>query len=453
MTPKELLRLHALHASTIGGATLPERETAHKKLKKFLAAHDRRMSDVAELVAEAQKLIDAADIEKRTAREAARRAENATRPAGLAKHLDALTATHFMVERYLDVKPHEAIGIALWILHTHVLPQIHHTPRLAMTSPIPGCGKTAVLKLGALLAHAGRRLGHPTAAALNSMIEENPDDLTLLLDEADTMGLRGTGDAAKLRAFLNDGWERGGGTARQIRGGSHTFLSFVPVAIAAIGGAVLPPALLSRALVIRMKKSDKTLPRVPFLYEPHGDFDWVHIKIKAWAADAAFNVDDVALPSGAAINRAADNWRTLLAIADTFGPEWGERARGAAHEFARREVFGVNPNVDLLTDMRTIFERDRLQHIKSDTLVHALLDLDECWGYPPRITKARIAALLATFEIKSVSVRVKGDPKTGKGYRRGDLEDAWRRYCPPAPTGGTTAQVIRLADANADLFK
>ena len=44
--------------------------------------------------------------------------------------------------KYVDAKPHYLVGLALWALHTHIYNQYHKSPRLAILSPVPNCGKS-----------------------------------------------------------------------------------------------------------------------------------------------------------------------------------------------------------------------------------------------------------------------------------------------------------------------
>jgi hypothetical protein len=43
--------------------------------------------------------------------------------------------------------PHQFVAVALWIAHTFVYQRFAVTPRLMMTSPVRGCGKTTLLDL------------------------------------------------------------------------------------------------------------------------------------------------------------------------------------------------------------------------------------------------------------------------------------------------------------------
>jgi hypothetical protein len=69
--------------------------------------------------------------------------------------------------------------------------------------------------------------------------------------------------------------------------------------------------------------------------------------------------------------RRADNWRHLLALADTAGRGWSERARRAAEALsasAKVETAGLA----LLTDIRAILKERGIDRIKSEDLATTL---------------------------------------------------------------------------------
>ena len=75
-------------------------------------------------------------------------------------------------------------------------------------------------------------------------------DGTLLVDEADNLGLRENGI---LRGVLNSGHRKGGNIRRVIKGAPKAFNTFAPMAIAAIGA--LPMPLMRRSIIIHMEKA------------------------------------------------------------------------------------------------------------------------------------------------------------------------------------------------------
>jgi Protein of unknown function (DUF3631) len=109
--------------------------------------------------------------------------------------------------------------------------------------------------------------------------------------------------------------------SRFVGGWSRRYPTFAPFAIAAIG--MLPLSLLHRSIVINMQRSAAQLRR---LDEADAAFAWTRTAIRDWAAKVKLTPDPEMPPS--LRNRAADNWRPLLSIADSLG--YGEAARVAA---------------------------------------------------------------------------------------------------------------------------
>ncbi|MCH7693394.1 MAG: DUF3631 domain-containing protein, partial [Proteobacteria bacterium] len=153
-----------------------------------------------------------------------------------------------------------------------------------------------------------------------------------------------------------------------------------------------------------------------------------------WAADAidALRGADPNVPADLH-DRAADNWRTMLAIADLAGGGWPDRARKTAMVVSSDDNGEMSAAVMLLADIRAIMSDPPVERIVSVDLVRALVAMeDRPWpewkrGHP--ITTVQMARLLARFEIKPRAFRVDAHT-TAKGYRREALNDAFSRYLP-----------------------
>jgi Protein of unknown function (DUF3631) len=149
-------------------------------------------------------------------------------------------------------------------------------------------------------------------------------------------------------------------------------------------------------------------------------------------------------------DRAADNWRTLLAIADAAGGEWPKRARDAALALAALDDAESTREL-LLADLRALFEpvlgdaaaeppvvgRAARDVLFTSEILEALAQMVERpW---PEFGKARkpisarqVAALLQPLGVLSNTVhrgqRGSKEYRHGQGYRRADLEDPFARY-------------------------
>ena len=156
-------------------------------------------------------------------------------------------------------------------------------------------------------------------------------------------------------------------------------------------------------------------------------------KAARWARDnEAFLVDaDPEMPD-TLHDRAADNWRPLLAIADRAGPKWSRSARKAAVELA-----GIDPTQTmhvgelLLHDIRGLLNgAEKNAKLPSSKIVDALAAMeDRPW---PGITRGRaltapkLAQLLKPFGITPKLLRIGSE--VCRGYIASDFEDAFGRY-------------------------
>jgi hypothetical protein len=152
----------------------------------------------------------------------------------------------------------------------------------------------------------------------------------------------------------------------------------------------------------------------------------------------------LALPDPEGLDdRAADNWRPLLAIAHLISPEWHAKAIAAAGVLsgaAERET--KNAGTLLLEDIRIYFTAHPTEdRVSTDDLVDWLITADDLadrpwktWRRGSPIGGKGIAKLLDAYRIKSErwwSIGTKGARPSG--YLKCRLIDAWARYLSPSP--------------------
>ena len=87
-----------------------------------------------------------------------------------------------------------------------------------------------------------------------------------------------------------------------------------------------------------------------------------------------------AMPRGLRVGRPRDKWRPLIAIADSFGPEWGRRARAAALEFVRNRS-NTEISLQLLEDTRELFTSLNVDRFLSKVLIKRLRELADNYDY------------------------------------------------------------------------
>jgi hypothetical protein len=407
----------------LGSSNSHEREVARGKIDDLLTSHKRNWNDLVPLLAAGTGSAAQEDTGDRD------------EPDDRSSSVNVLDLIRHTLQKHLKLAEHQCVAVALWICHTFVFDRFAVTPRLALLSPVRGCGKTTALNLISALAAELRRADHISAAAIFPMTHS--DRPTLLLDEVDNLDLM-TNSA--LLAVANSGHRRGGKVARYVAPAVCEFSTFAPMALAAIGRLPLP--LAHRSVVIRMAR-DQTgdLQRLDEHNKDQcAERDAIHRAIFNWSRRVQLN-SDPAMPAELH-DRRADNWRPLLAVADSFGPVWGDLARDAAVVLSRGHQ-DEDPAVTLLSDIRdTFYRHPTADRLATAVIIAELVDLPSGlwseWRGPRddqvarKLTPAGLARMLEPFGIRPKTIwppRRGTTEKSAKGYHRHDFEAAWASYC------------------------
>jgi putative DNA primase/helicase len=187
------------------------------------------------------------------------------------------------------------------------------------------------------------------------------------------------------------------------------------------------------SIELRRRRPDE--PVKPFRFDRTGHLDQLARKGARWAADNTDRIraadPDTDMPDGI-FDRAADNWRPLLAIADAASGEWPARARGAAQSASGANGDDQSIGANLLADIRAIFAERRVDRLPSVELVEALVAIESRpwaeWKRGKAITANGLARLLVSFGITPGTIRTANG--TPKGYQLAQFEDAFARYLP-----------------------
>jgi Protein of unknown function (DUF3631) len=350
------------------------------------------------------------------------------------------------VRRHVVIGGAEADAAALWVLAVHAFDAFAIFPRLFVTAPEKQCGKSTLLDVLSRLVPKPLGASGITAAALFRIIEAARP--TLLLDEADSYAR----DNEDLRGVLDAGHRRDGVVIRTV-GEDHEprqFSAWAPVALAAIGH--LPGTIEDRSIRIELRRRRPDEPLEPLRLDRAGRLEELARMAARWAADHATELAaaDPAMPAGI-YNRAADNWRPPLAVADLAGSPWPERARRAAIELTGDGDDQSSIRVPLLADIRAAFAAKGVDRLSSDELASYLSGLDDRpWpeyraGKP--ISKAQVAHLLKPLKVSSGTIRLP-DGSTPKGYYLAAFRDPFARYLPAENATTPQPQHFRSFGAN-----
>lgn len=352
---------------------------------------------------------------------------------------------------------HALVAVTLWAAHAHMVSNFHTTPRLAVLSPEAASGKSRVLEvLDLLVAKSLLTLNASPAAIFRTL---SASQITLLFDEVDAIwNKRGQDDNHEdLRALLNAGYKRGATIPRCV-GPKHDVVHFkVYCAVALAGLGDLPDTIMSRSVIIRMRRRAPHEPVQSFRTRQHElPGHELRDRLARWASIVGARAGEAwpALPNGI-VDRPAEVWEPLIAVADIAGGHWPEAARTACVSLCqvaqeRRASLGVR----LLSDLRAIFGEATALH--TETVIERLiagegLEEDAPWSdlHGKPLGKRGLASMLSRYGVKPIKVTVGG--KSLQGYRREHLWDAWARYLPSSTTGQPEFPEFPVSDSGASI--
>lgn len=353
--------------------------------------------------------------------------------APAAEGAELLDALHAFLGRFVAYPSEDAhVAHTLWCVHTHAMNAWESTPRLAFLSPEPCSGKTRALEITEILVPRPVEAINATPAYIFRKVSDPVGLPTILYDEIDTLFGPKAKENEELRGILNAGHRRGAMAGRCVVRGktieTEELTAFCAVALAGLGN--LPDTILTRSVVIRMRRRAPGETIEPYrrrIHAPEGNA--IRNQLAAWAAAIEPKLTEArpSMPAGIA-DRDADVWESVLAVADAAGKHWPERARKAAVTLVTlAKASTPSLGVRLLADMRGVFG-DR-EAMLTDSILDSLRKLDEApWadlrGKP--LDARRLANYLKPYGVASKTVRTEG--RIAKGYTREDLFDPWARY-------------------------
>lgn len=327
---------------------------------------------------------------------------------------------------------------ALWVAHTHMMDAWESTPRLAFLSPEPSSGKTRALEITETLVPRPVEAINATPAYLFRKVSDPAGLPTILYDEIDTLFGPKAKEHEEIRGIINAGHRRGAMAGRCVVKGKRVeteeLPAFCAVALAGIGN--LPDTILSRSVVVKMRRRAPDEVVEPYrrrLHAPEGHA--LRDRLATWAAQNRPTLNPwPSMPEGIT-DRPADVWEALLAVADAAGGEWPDRARVSAVTLVT-DARGGTPSlgVRLLADLRVIFGEHKA--MPTTAILESLTSLEEApWGdlKGKPLDARRLASLLRPYGISRKAIRTQTG--TAKGYLREGLHDAWIRYLPPSDPG------------------
>ncbi len=337
---------------------------------------------------------------------------------------------------------HAHVAHTLWCAHAHMMDRWESTPRLSFLSAEPASGKTRALEITGLLVPNPVAAVNVSPAYLFRKVG-GEEGVTLLYDEIDTVFGPKARENEEIRGLLNAGHRKGAVAGRCVVRGKNIeteeIAAYSAVALAGIGW--LPDTILSRSVIVRMRRRHAGERVEQYRRRVHAPEGYaLRDLVSAWAKSATIAWPD--LPKEIQ-DRDADVWEPLIAVADAAGGTWPDKARqaGIALIFEGQDA-EASLGIRLLADLKLVFEHH--QEMASKTILAALINLPESpWGdlHGRALDERGLARRLRAYSVRPKTIRIGAD--TPRGYARADLEDLWRRYVPPLPEKCKTSETSK----------
>lgn len=356
-----------------------------------------------------------------------------------------LTSIENIINRVVALpSQYEAKAIVLWILHTYCLEAANVSPLLNIASPEKRCGKSTLLSILQKLVYKPLIASNITSSALFRSVEKWQP--TLLIDEADTF-MR---DNEDLRGIINSGHTKSLAFVLRCTGDTHEptrFCTWGAKAIAGIGH--LADTLEDRSIMIPLRRKLTTEKKESLRNISDETFHELQRMCIRFANDNLERIKNISPLLPDSLNdRAADNWLPLLAIAHLAGKEYlAATIETAIHLSGSKQAFS-SVGIDLLQDIKNIFDTKQLIRTFTGDLLHELCSDDEApWltynrGKP--LTARQLGTRLREYKIESKDLRIGNQVR--KGFAREQFEDAWTRYLTdPSQNGQQSATALQPA--------
>lgn len=350
---------------------------------------------------------------------------------------------------------HEHRAHTLWIAHAHLMECWESTPRIAFLSPEPGSGKSRALEVTEPLVPRPIHSVNTTPAYLFRKVSDPAGTPTILYDEIDTVfaGSQRGGDNEAVRGMINAGHRKGATAGRCVVRGKLIETEELPAycAVALAGLDDLPDTLMSRSVIVRMRRrtSDEDIePWRPRINRPEAAR--LYKRLSGWAKTAKRSLTGndwwPLMPEGVE-DRDADIWEALLAVADLAGEPWAKQARATAVTVvtaSRRRPPSLG--IQLLHDVRIVFDQSYNSKLQTEYITSRLTQIS---GSPwSKIRKGEpidanyLAHRLRKYGIAPKPLRI--GAAVFKGYSVTQFEDAWKRYPMPVEDDEADEEVPEL---------
>jgi hypothetical protein len=325
-----------------------------------------------------------------------------------------------------------ALVLALWVIGTYLYDIFDCYPYICITSPTKRCGKTLLAELIGLISARSKTTVNVSEAALFRMIEMFRP--TIIMDEAETLANRKSERAQFLLSLLNAGHRKNANVIRCV-GPDHTpreFPVYCPKVLLAIGN--LPDTFRDRSVIVAMRRrrNDEQVARYRYREVSQKGSRRAALT-RLWADAHRKQIESGYLnqPLDFLEDREADNWAPLFAIAAVAVPDRANELKQIAMRLGKaKNALDVDDsdNLRLLSDVRRIFTKNKVNRISTSELLSELQRTDESpWG---ELTQYKLARTLKPFGISSRQLWIR--ERNVRGYEHADFEPVFESYLSPS---------------------
>lgn len=363
----------------------------------------------------------------------------AVKPIELADRIYA-TLCHYVVAdgAYLAVA-------TMWIMLTWLIERATVMPRIIISAPEKGCGKTVCLTTIGMLCQKPIQSASITPASLFRLI--NLYQPTLLIDEADTLPKEND----QLRGLLNAGHTRDSAIVIRTEEVNGEYTPVVHKCFGAIALAgiklekKLPGTVLSRGILIQLRKKKRDEKTHSIRRANKKDSRRIQQQLARFGADFADKFEKMEPQLDELDNRDADNWEPLIAIAMLCGSEWEARIRLAATALTA-DSNSESIDIRLLRDIKAVFESKKASELTTAELIDGLSKIDTApWRSFSKggcISARHLADRLEPFGVRPIQLgRSRIYDKNPRGYRLDDFNDTFERYLGERKQGSCQSMV------------
>lgn len=285
----------------------------------------------------------------------------------------------------------------LWAAHTHSMQTWRATPRLFITAPEPGCGKTTQAEVLLFASRNGILAATTSTAGLFTIVNSR----TVFLDETDNL-FSAHPERKVLAAVLNNGYTPGGFVLRK----DGPIPVYGALAFAGIEDGRMPEPTRERCIPVRMRVGKPAEAFDPFDHIAYGD------EVQARLRDAAESWTYVKPHE---VTRDNQIWAALHSVAAAAGEDWPERAATAqeVHQWPTT----ANEQKSVLAATRDYFSEVKAERVSSTVLAEFISADDRL----PNVTPKGLAGRMRGYGVEPHKV-------SHMYYYRADLAPVWAEW-------------------------